>query len=78
MSLIVSRLVSVDANASVFLPPPVMSPFPSFDPSPTSPLNPSPTRDLKKVGVTIVGPQKKIVSSLKALDSHAKNGPVPV
>lgn len=36
------------------------------------------TRDLKKVGVTIVGPQKKIVSSLKALDSHNKNGPVPV
>ncbi|KAG7241676.1 hypothetical protein INR49_025141 [Caranx melampygus] len=34
--------------------------------------------DLKKVGVTIVGPQKKIVSSLKALDSHTKNGPVPV
>uniref|UniRef100_A0A669BW20 Ephrin type-A receptor 3 n=1 Tax=Oreochromis niloticus TaxID=8128 RepID=A0A669BW20_ORENI len=36
------------------------------------------TEDLKKVGVTIVGPQKKIVSSLKALDSHNKNGPVPV
>ncbi|XP_077947516.1 ephrin type-A receptor 3 isoform X6 [Gasterosteus aculeatus] len=36
------------------------------------------TEDLKKVGVTIVGPQKKIVSSLKALDSHTKNGPVPV
>lgn len=35
------------------------------------------TRDLKKVGVTIVGPQK-IVSSLKALESHTKNGPVPV
>uniref|UniRef100_A0A3P9IW40 receptor protein-tyrosine kinase n=1 Tax=Oryzias latipes TaxID=8090 RepID=A0A3P9IW40_ORYLA len=36
------------------------------------------TEDLKKVGVTIVGPQKKIVSSLKALDSNTKNGPVPV
>ncbi|XP_044221387.1 ephrin type-A receptor 3 isoform X6 [Thunnus albacares] len=36
------------------------------------------TEDLKKVGVTIVGPQKKIVSSLKALESHTKNGPVPV
>lgn len=36
------------------------------------------TRDLKKVGVTIAGPQKKIVSSLKALESHTKNGPVPV
>lgn len=36
------------------------------------------TRDLKKVGVTIVGPQKKIVSSLKAVESHTKNGPVPV
>lgn len=35
-------------------------------------------RDLKKVGVTIVGPQKKIVSSLKALDSTTKNSPVPV
>lgn len=38
----------------------------------------SQTRDLKKVGVTIVGPQKKIVSSLKAVESHTKNGPVPV
>ncbi|XP_054643890.1 ephrin type-A receptor 3 isoform X1 [Dunckerocampus dactyliophorus] len=36
------------------------------------------TEDLKKVGVTIAGPQKKIVSSLKALESHTKNGPVPV
>lgn len=36
------------------------------------------TRDLKKAGVTVVGPQKKIVSSLKALDSYTKNGPVPV
>ncbi|XP_067117201.1 ephrin type-A receptor 3 [Osmerus mordax] len=34
--------------------------------------------DLKKVGVTIVGPQKKIVSSIKALETHTKNGPVPV
>ncbi|XP_064832607.1 ephrin type-A receptor 3-like isoform X1 [Oncorhynchus masou masou] len=34
--------------------------------------------DLKKVGVTIVGPQKNIVSSIKALESHMKNGPVPV
>ncbi|XP_031661442.1 ephrin type-A receptor 3 isoform X1 [Oncorhynchus kisutch] len=34
--------------------------------------------DLKKVGVTIVGPQKNIVSSIKALESHSKNGPVPV
>lgn len=49
--------------------------LPSISPSPVSPRQ---TRDLKKVGVTIVGPQKKIVSSLKALDSHAKNGPVPV
>lgn len=47
----------------------------------TSPLflsSPPQYRDLKKVGVTIVGSQKKIVSSLKALDSHTKNGPVPV
>ncbi|CAG09222.1 unnamed protein product, partial [Tetraodon nigroviridis] len=36
------------------------------------------TEDLKKVGVTIVGQQKKIVSSLKAVESHTKNGPVPV
>ncbi|XP_038870624.1 ephrin type-A receptor 3 [Salvelinus namaycush] len=34
--------------------------------------------DLKKVGVTIVGPQKNIVSSIKALEIHSKNGPVPV
>uniref|UniRef100_A0A674CYC2 receptor protein-tyrosine kinase n=1 Tax=Salmo trutta TaxID=8032 RepID=A0A674CYC2_SALTR len=34
--------------------------------------------DLKKVGVTIVGPQKNIVSSIKALESHSKNAPVPV
>ncbi|XP_061081658.1 ephrin type-A receptor 3 isoform X2 [Conger conger] len=34
--------------------------------------------DFKKVGVTIVGPPKKIVSSIKALETHAKNGPVPV
>ncbi|CAB1347214.1 unnamed protein product, partial [Coregonus sp. 'balchen'] len=32
--------------------------------------------DLKKVGVTIVGPQKNIVSSIKALESHSKNGPI--
>ncbi|MBN3299470.1 EPHA3 protein, partial [Amia calva] len=36
------------------------------------------TEDFKKVGVTIVGPQKKIVSSIKALETHTKNGPVPV
>ncbi|XP_028969347.2 ephrin type-A receptor 3 isoform X1 [Esox lucius] len=34
--------------------------------------------DLKKVGVTIVGPQKNIVSSIKAIESYSKNGPVPV
>ncbi|KAK2850077.1 hypothetical protein Q7C36_008860 [Tachysurus vachellii] len=34
--------------------------------------------DFKKVGVTFVGPQKKIVSSIKALETHSKNGPVPV
>ncbi|XP_070979823.1 ephrin type-A receptor 3-like isoform X1 [Oncorhynchus clarkii lewisi] len=34
--------------------------------------------DLKKVGVTIVSPQKNIVSSIKALENHSKNGPVPV
>uniref|UniRef100_A0A8C1K1Y9 receptor protein-tyrosine kinase n=1 Tax=Cyprinus carpio TaxID=7962 RepID=A0A8C1K1Y9_CYPCA len=34
--------------------------------------------DFKKVGVTIVGPQKKIVSSLTTLETHSKNGPVPV
>ncbi|CAB1328811.1 unnamed protein product [Coregonus sp. 'balchen'] len=34
--------------------------------------------DLKKVGVTIVGPQKNIVSSIKALESHSKNAPVPL
>lgn len=61
-----------------------MSPFLWFDPAPSQPSHHPPpipfikSRDLKKVGVTIVGPQKKIVSSLKALDSHAKNGPVPV
>ncbi|CAL8321032.1 unnamed protein product [Merluccius merluccius] len=37
------------------------------------------TEDLKKVGGTIAGPQKNIVSSLKAsLDTHTKNCPVPV
>ncbi|XP_038622188.1 ephrin type-A receptor 3 isoform X2 [Tachyglossus aculeatus] len=36
------------------------------------------TEDTKKVGVTIVGPQKKIISSLKALETHTKNSPVPV
>ncbi|XP_015217212.1 ephrin type-A receptor 3 isoform X2 [Lepisosteus oculatus] len=36
------------------------------------------TEDFKKIGVTIVGPQKKIVSSIKALETHTKNGPVPV
>ncbi|XP_030060109.1 ephrin type-A receptor 3 isoform X2 [Microcaecilia unicolor] len=34
--------------------------------------------DMKKVGVTIVGPQKKIISSIKALETHTKNGPVAV
>ncbi|XP_058886299.1 ephrin type-A receptor 3 isoform X2 [Acipenser ruthenus] len=34
--------------------------------------------DFKKIGVTVVGPQKKIVSSIKALETHTKNGPVPV
>ncbi|KAI1242440.1 hypothetical protein IHE44_0005984 [Lamprotornis superbus] len=34
--------------------------------------------DMKKVGVTVVGPQKKIVSSIKALETHTKNSPVPV
>ncbi|KAM7181863.1 ephrin type-A receptor 3 isoform 1-T1 [Macrochelys suwanniensis] len=34
--------------------------------------------DMKKVGVTVVGPQKKIISSIKALENHTKNGPVPV
>ncbi|XP_052004105.1 ephrin type-A receptor 3-like isoform X3 [Xyrauchen texanus] len=33
--------------------------------------------DFKKVGVMIVGPQKNIVSSL-TLETHTKNGPVPV
>lgn len=26
--------------------------------------------DMKKVGVTVVGPQKKIISSIKALETH--------
>ncbi|XP_074828643.1 ephrin type-A receptor 3 isoform X4 [Natator depressus] len=34
--------------------------------------------DMKKVGVTVVGPQKKIISSIKALENHTKNSPVPV
>ncbi|KAM3837633.1 ephrin type-A receptor 3 isoform 1-T1 [Vipera latastei] len=34
--------------------------------------------DMKKVGVTIVGPQKKLISSIKSLEIHTKNGPVPV
>ncbi|XP_030643062.1 ephrin type-A receptor 3 [Chanos chanos] len=34
--------------------------------------------DFKKIGVTIVGPQKKVVSSIKALETHTKDGPVPV
>ncbi|KAG8136680.1 hypothetical protein E2320_005245, partial [Naja naja] len=33
--------------------------------------------DMKKVGVTIVGPQKKLISSIKSLEMHTKNGPVP-
>ncbi|KAM8821411.1 ephrin type-A receptor 3 isoform 2-T2 [Eudromia elegans] len=36
------------------------------------------TDDTKKVGVTVVGPQKKIISSIKALETHTKNSPVPV
>ncbi|XP_062452960.1 ephrin type-A receptor 3 isoform X3 [Rhea pennata] len=36
------------------------------------------TDDMKKVGVTVVGPQKKIISSIKALETHTKNNPVPV
>ncbi|VTJ79333.1 Hypothetical predicted protein, partial [Marmota monax] len=36
------------------------------------------TEDMKKVGVTVVGPQKKIISSIKALETQSKNGPVPV
>ncbi|XP_050764741.1 ephrin type-A receptor 3 [Gymnogyps californianus] len=36
------------------------------------------TDDVKKVGVTVVGPQKKIVSSIKALETHTKSSPVPV
>nr|XP_021143418.1 ephrin type-A receptor 3 [Columba livia]XP_021143419.1 ephrin type-A receptor 3 [Columba livia]XP_021143421.1 ephrin type-A receptor 3 [Columba livia] len=36
------------------------------------------TDDVKKVGVTVVGPQKKIVSSIKALETQTKNSPVPV
>ncbi|MBN3292903.1 EPHA3 protein, partial [Polypterus senegalus] len=34
--------------------------------------------DFKKMGVSIVGPQKQIISSIKALETHTKNGPVPV
>uniref|UniRef100_H3ACU4 receptor protein-tyrosine kinase n=1 Tax=Latimeria chalumnae TaxID=7897 RepID=H3ACU4_LATCH len=34
--------------------------------------------DMKKIGVTVVGPPKKIVSSIKALETHTKNSPVPV
>lgn len=34
--------------------------------------------DMKKVGVTVVGPQKKIISSIKALETQSKNSPVPV
>uniref|UniRef100_A0A8C0T6B4 Ephrin type-A receptor 3 n=2 Tax=Canis lupus familiaris TaxID=9615 RepID=A0A8C0T6B4_CANLF len=36
------------------------------------------TDDMKKVGVTVVGPQKKIISSIKVLETQSKNGPVPV
>lgn len=36
------------------------------------------TDDMKKVGVTVVGPQKKIISTIKALETQSKNGPVPV
>lgn len=36
------------------------------------------TDDMKKVGVTVVGPQKKIISSIKALETQSKNSPVPV
>ncbi|XP_008055524.2 ephrin type-A receptor 3, partial [Carlito syrichta] len=36
------------------------------------------TDDMKKVGVTVVGPQKKIISSIKALETQSKNVPVPV
>uniref|UniRef100_A0A8B9TL66 Ephrin type-A receptor 3 n=1 Tax=Anas platyrhynchos TaxID=8839 RepID=A0A8B9TL66_ANAPL len=36
------------------------------------------TEDTKKIGVTVVGPQKKIVSSIKALETHTKTSPVPV
>uniref|UniRef100_A0ABI7X4N2 receptor protein-tyrosine kinase n=1 Tax=Felis catus TaxID=9685 RepID=A0ABI7X4N2_FELCA len=36
------------------------------------------TDDMKKVGVTVVGPQKKIISSIKALETQSKSGPVPV
>nr|XP_056714041.1 ephrin type-A receptor 3 [Euleptes europaea] len=34
--------------------------------------------DMKKVGVTIVGPQKKLFSGIKSLEMHTMNGPVPV
>uniref|UniRef100_A0A8D0Q1A8 receptor protein-tyrosine kinase n=1 Tax=Sus scrofa TaxID=9823 RepID=A0A8D0Q1A8_PIG len=36
------------------------------------------TDDMKKVGVTVVGPQKKIINSIKALETQSKNSPVPV
>ncbi|XP_012292179.3 ephrin type-A receptor 3-like [Aotus nancymaae] len=36
------------------------------------------TDDMKKVGVTVVGPKKKIISSIKSLETQSKNGPVPV
>ncbi|XP_028846132.1 ephrin type-A receptor 3 isoform X2 [Denticeps clupeoides] len=49
----------------------------SYSSSDTLPKT-SAEKDFKKVGVTIVGPQKKIVSSIKALESHTKNSPVPV
>uniref|UniRef100_A0ACB8FH77 Ephrin type-A receptor 3 n=1 Tax=Sphaerodactylus townsendi TaxID=933632 RepID=A0ACB8FH77_9SAUR len=34
--------------------------------------------DMKKVGVTIIGPQKKFISGIKSLEMHTTNGPVPV
>uniref|UniRef100_A0AC11EBV1 EPH receptor A3 n=1 Tax=Ovis aries TaxID=9940 RepID=A0AC11EBV1_SHEEP len=34
--------------------------------------------DMKKVGVTVVGPQKKVISSIKVLETQSKNSPVPV
>ncbi|XP_073889888.1 ephrin type-A receptor 3 isoform X5 [Macaca fascicularis] len=36
------------------------------------------TDDMKKVGVTVVGPQKKVISSITALETQSKNSPVPV